>query len=532
MARLLRITPFALWTTAAVGFCALFAAWPLGTMLLETVVGPEGGVDLSPWGQLLASEYDRNTMVRSLLLGACSLIVAFVFGFGHAWLCVRTDMPGATFLGPLGILPLTIPPIFVAMAASDFFETRGFLACAALLGISYAPFVAVLAGQGLRAVDGRAYEAALLARGRGGAERMLFEAIRPEIAAGLLLVFVFVVSEHGVPEFLTVKGKTWHTYAEAVFRLWTRRASGVTAAELASPIVAAIPLVLLTGIALALALRFRARPTVGDEPRPLPIRCLGVWRWPALAIPLTFLGAGVGLPVLVLTRWGMGSTQRNEPMSWRLFGENARGAVDQIGSDLVQSVQVGAWTTLILVAVAVPLAWYAARRRPLVDAWATLPIAVPAVLLGIGLIKTFNREEFGAFYDTTGLLAAGYATRFLPFGVLTLSNAIRRIGVESEQAALLTGRGQLPRAWAVHGPLLLPAVWSVACLVFILALRELDLAVVLPAGNDTVVRRLSNIVHFGGEDVGGPLGLMLLGVALLAPVLTVLLTGRRLANLS
>ena len=53
-------------------------------------------------------------------------------------------------------------------------------------------------------------------------------------------------------------------------------------------------------------------------------------------------------------------------------------------------------------------------------------------------------------------------------------------------------------------------MWSAACLVFVLALRELDLAVVLPAGNGTVVRRLSNIVHFGGEDTGGALALMLL----------------------
>lgn len=67
---------------------------------------------------------------------------------------------------------------------------------------------------------------------------------------------------------------------------------------------------------------------------------------------------------------------------------------------------------------------------------------------------------------------------------------------------------------------------------FVLALRELDLAVVLPAGNGTVVRRLSNIVHFGGEDTGGALALMLLFVATVLPALTVILTGRKLRSLS
>ena len=59
--------------------------------------------------------------------------------------------------------------------------------------------------------DGRLYEAAWLARGRGRAELMLLRMVAPEIAAGCLFAFIFVVSEHGVPEFLTVKGKTWHT---------------------------------------------------------------------------------------------------------------------------------------------------------------------------------------------------------------------------------------------------------------------------------------------------------------------------------
>jgi hypothetical protein len=68
--------------------------------------------------------------------------------------------------------------------------------------------------------------------------------------------------------------------------------------------------------------------------------------------------------------------------------------------------------------------------------------------------------------------------------------------------------------------------------VFILALRELDVAVVLPAGNGTVVRRLSNVVHFGGENMGGALALMLLFVAATVPTLTILLTGRKLRSLS
>ena len=47
-----------------------------------------------------------------------------------------------------------------------------------------------------------------------------------------------------------------------------------------------------------------------------------------------------------------------------------------------------------------------------------------------------------------------------------------------------------------------------------------------------MVRRLSNIVHFGGEDTGGALSLLLLGVAVLVPALVVILTGRKLRPLA
>lgn len=153
-------------------FGVLFVGLPLAAMLRETIVGPDG-VTWSAWSQLLASELDRAQLLRSILLGIGACTVALVFGFGHAWLTERTDLPFARALGPLGIAPLVVPPILVAMGFADLMDASGFLACVLLLGTSYAPFVAVMTARGLRGIDGRSYEAALVARGRGPAERLL-----------------------------------------------------------------------------------------------------------------------------------------------------------------------------------------------------------------------------------------------------------------------------------------------------------------------------------------------------------------------
>ncbi len=515
----------------AVAFFVAFVAAPLLFMLAETFHDGER-FTISAWSGLLADPVDRAQLRNSVFLGCVATLVSLVLGGGHAWLSERTDLPGAKVLGPIGALPLVIPPIMVAMGFSDFADTRGFVACALLLGVCYAPFVAVLTARGLRSIDGRAYEAAWLARGRGPAERWLLRSVAPEIAAGCLFAFIFVLSEHGVPEFLTVKGKDWHTYAEGIFSKWTRRATGVDHEALVSPIVAAVPLVALIALSLAVALRLRGRPTIEGDFQPLPRRSLGRWRWPALALPAVYLGAGVGVPLFVMGAWAAGSTQRNEPVSAARMLDHFRLAVSEAGGDLVYTIGVGVATTLILIVVAVPLAWYAARRRPWIDSIAILPIAVPAVLLSIGMVKVYNRDLFHDFYDGAALLACAYASRFLPFGVLTLSQAARRVPPELDEAARLTSRGPIARTFRTRLPLLFPAMWSASCLIFILALRELDVAVVLPGGNGTVVRRLSNIVHFGGEDMGGALAILLMIAAVLVPVLTILLTGRRLRPLS
>lgn len=522
---------------AALLFGALFVAVPLAAMVAPTLVR-DGAFSLANYASVLATPNDRAELFASIQLGLAAACVSVLAGGGHAWLTVRTNLPFARVLGPLGIAPLAIPPILVAMGFADFSDVAGFWPCALLLGVSYAPFVAVLAARGLRGVDGRLYEAALLARGRTAAERMLLRLAAPELLAGAFFSFLFTISEHGVPEFLTVKGKTWHTYAEGVFRRWTRRATGVTEEELASPVVAALPLVLLVAVALAIALRLRAQAS-GDAAQPLPQRDLGRWRFPALALPLAYLGAGVGVPLFVMGAWAAGSTQQLVPMSLELARQSFRNALTQAGGDLAFTVGAGIVTAVVTLAVALPLARVAARRVGWVDHLAVLPLAVPAILLAIGFVQAFNGQHVAAlyeqtfdFYDSGAILVAAYAARLLPFAVLTLSSATRRIPRAQEEAALLSGRGPVARALRIHLPPMLPAAGAAAVLVFVLAVRELDVAVVLPAGNETVVRRLSNVVHFGGEDTGGALALMLLATSALAPAVLALVTGRRLAQLS
>lgn len=517
-------------------FVALFVVLPLGALIKATFFGPDG-FTFEAWAALSDDEHLWTQLGASLRLGLAATVLSLILGGGHAWLTVRSDLPGAAVLGPLGIAPLVVPPIFVAMGFSDMGDASGFWPCAVLLGVCHAPFVAVLLARGLRSADGRAYEAAWLLRGRARAELSLLRSVAPELLAGCLLAFLFTLADHGVPEFLTVKGKTWHTYAEGVFSRWTRRAVGTTFADLQSPIVAALPFIAGLGGLLWLALRLRAQSPDRGTATPLPVRTLGAWRWPALLLPATYLGAGIGIPVIVMARWALGSAQRAQPMSIEFARQSFAKAIDQGLPDLLHSLWLAIGVAALVVLLALPLARLSARRFAALDLITALPVAMPAILLGIALVHTYSdssllRAGGFDFYSGWGFALCGYAARFLPFAALPLAAMVRRQSIAAEEAAALVPRTPIGRALRIHLPPLLPATWSAAVLVFVLALRELDLAVVLPAANATAVRRLANAVHFQHEDWSGVIGLLALCLAVLIPLLPSLLAGRRLSSLS
>ena len=521
---------------AAGAFLAVFVLLPLGALAVATVWGPSG-FTWEAWRQLGDDGHLLTQVFATLRLGLLATTISLLLGLGHAWLCVRRDLPGGHWLGPLGVAPLVLPPIFVAMGFAELGAVDGFWPCALLLGLAHAPFVAVLAARGLRSADGRAYEAAWLLRGRTRAELWLLRAILPELLAGCLLAFLFTIADHGVPEFLTVKGKTWHTYAEGIFSRWNRRATGTTFADLQSPIVAALPFLAALGCLLWAALRLRAAAPDRGVVQPLPMRPLGAWRWPALLLPLGYLGASIGVPVVVLARWVLGSAQQKDPMSLQYAQQSFQKAVDQGLPDLVHSVWLALGVAVLVLLLALPLARASARRWAGFDFLCALPAAMPAILFGIALVYSFHdsallRSLGGDFYNGWGFAACGYAARFLPFAALTLAAQVRRQPIAAEEAAALVARSPLARTLRIHVPPLLPALWSAGVLVFVLALRELDLAVVLPAANATAVRRLANAVHFQHEDWSGVIALLLLSIAVLLPLLPSLLAGRRLSSLS
>ncbi|MEZ5989065.1 MAG: hypothetical protein R3F30_08070 [Planctomycetota bacterium] len=478
---------------------------------------------------MLSTAVDWEMLGNTLLLGLSATLWAVLLGTGTAWLCNRTDMPGARWIGMSALLPILFPPILVAASFTDLCDARGFVVIGLVMAVAHMPFTLALTARGLRSVDGRLYEACLLARGRGAAERMLLRQVLPDILAGALLVLVFVVTEHGVPEFLSVKGKPWRVYSEAVFLKWSvpdlpgsLRSAEATAFS--------VPLIAVCAVFAWLCLRARRRGslvTLAGDFRPLPVRRLGRWRWPALLLALAPVTLGLVVPTWRMAAWTAGATA-NKPMGLDVVKQSFRMAWADWGGNLGYTLLVAALVGLVVIALGGLLGWYSARgRRPWIEGLTMATLAVPAILLGVGFIRLWNRGGLlSDLYESPAALVAAYATRFLPLGVLALANAWRRVPRELEEAGVLTGRGTGARLLGLRLPLVAGSLGSVWILAWLLSLRELDLAVLLKAGNSMAVRPISNAVHFGYEDKAAALSLMLLVCAAAPLIVRLLATGK------
>ncbi|MCZ6598402.1 MAG: ABC transporter permease subunit, partial [Planctomycetota bacterium] len=243
----------------------------------------------------LLSQRTLGLLGRTLLLGLGTAGLALLIGVPFGYLVARTDVPGASLLRTLGVVPLLLPPLILAITWTVFLPEAMPSPAQAIfvLGLSTFPLVAVFTARAAERIDARLEEAALLAGGLRAVLRMELPLVAPAAACGACLAFAFAVNDFGVPDYVSSVGpRKFNVYADEITLNWN------LARQPGKPVATALPLILLTLGTLVPALRLRRRgalATLGhgfQQPRALK---LGLLRWPAFV----FSGAVVVLAGLV-----------------------------------------------------------------------------------------------------------------------------------------------------------------------------------------------------------------------------------------
>ncbi len=119
---------------------------------------------------------------------------------------------------------------------------------------------------------------------------------------------------------------------------------------------------------------------------------------------------------------------------------------------------------------------------------ATAPVAVPGIVLGVGLFLSYTRPPF-VLYGTLWILLIAFLTINLPSAYQQLQAAFATIHPELEDASRILGATRLQSLRQITAPLLRTGVIATWCFIFIGVMRELSAAIVLFTSQTKVISR-------------------------------------------
>ena len=422
------------------GFIGLFLVWPFGQLLGRglghgssaiTTVLSDGRIGRIAW----------FTVWQAVLSTVCVLALALPF----AAVLSRSTFPGRRSVLAFSAAPFTLPTVVVGAA---FLATlpasirQGWFAiiCAHVffnLGMA----VRTLTSASER-LDSGPWEAA---RTLGASPFVAWRTVtlvqlRSTIGGIAGLVGTLCLTAFGVvlllggPSYATVDVEI---YRQALQFLRVDRAAVLAAAQFIA--IAAVLWYLATRPTLTTATRTRNR----RGPAPLPAQIVAAMSLLAL----------LGVPLIALVRR---SLQRPDGgLGWVNFTNLARstrgsGLVNAPLSSVATSLQNAAIAAIIAIVIASALSIVATRsgtasRRRLAELAGSLPLAVSAVALGLGMLLGFSSAPF-EWRRLPFLLPCAQAVICIPFVMRTLVPALRRTPPNLTAAAETLGASPW-RAW-------------------------------------------------------------------------------------
>ncbi|MHC3995576.1 molybdate ABC transporter permease subunit [Thiomicrolovo sp. ZZH C-3] len=144
------------------------------------------------------------------------------------------------------------------------------------------------------------------------------------------------------------------------------------------------------------------------------------------------------------------------------------------------SFKLAGLTTLILFAVALPVAWWlsqtACRCKPFVEAVTSLPIVLPPSVLGFYILYALSyNSPLGAFFEQTfgiklvfnftGLVIASVFYSF-PFMVQPLQSGFEGLNKNMLEASYISGKGKVETLLRVALPNIKPALMTALIVTF------------------------------------------------------------------
>jgi len=448
-------------------------------------------------------------LINSFIFAGFSALLATALATILAWISIRTNAPGRKFFELTAIVPNVFPPVMLAVswtillsprtgllnrlameifgldaAPLDIYSMWGMIYVEALITT---PLAFLMVSASLYSMDPSLEESARVAGSSNLqiAWRITLPIVRPALLASAMLNFVRAIESFDTPAIIALPARievfTTKIYREAIGAFPPNQ-------NLAATYSVSLLLITLLFVYFYRSMTVKSERYVtvtGRGYRPMIID-LGKWRGFASAVAGLILILIVVLPFLVLVYVSFITyVHVPGPKTWDLltfehytFNLTDSRTFEALKNSLFLAVG-GATLCMILAALT---AWVTTKSKTpgtaIIEGLSFIPWAFPGTALAIGLLWTYVYVPL-PIYGTLWILLIGYITRFLPYGLRTMTSTIVQLHDDMQQASMACGAGFMTTFRRILLPLLRPgfvAGWIILATIY---LREFSTSVFL-----------------------------------------------------
>lgn len=436
-----------------------------------------------------------NLVIRSLTLAATVTAASVVIAVPAAWLVTRTDLIGRTVWRVALALPLAIPSYLSAFAWISWRPNlAGFWGAFLVLTLASYPYIYLPVTAAFRRLDPALDELAFI-HGRYSLIRLITLAAsqaRSSIAAGSLLVALYVLSDFGAVATMRFDAFTWVIYGAY------RAGFNPSRAAVLALILVVIAIALVAAESMVRGRDVQTMTTRSADPMPrVTLRSSG---WSAQLFLLAVTSIGLVFPiwrVLVwVTRYGVDS--------------GVRPVVDALWGSIRYSAVAAIVTVLVALPIGILAGRYSTRSAVAIERSTYVTHALPGVVIAISMVFIGVRL-MSPIYLEAPLLVLAYVVVFLPVAVGGIRSIVSQIPRELDDVARSLGSTPMQSLRRVSIPLIAPGIGASFALVLLAAMKELPVTMLLrPTGTDTLATRLWNFTSISDYAGAGPYALALI----------------------
>ena len=522
----------------SIAILVIFVAWPV-LLILFNAFFVDGNFNSTDFYNVLTEPETFQALKNSLIIASMTTIGSTIVGTFFAWLVTRTDLPYKTFMKSLFLVPFMLPSFIGALAwkmllspnsgyiNTFFMETFGlsepvfdiytYYGISAVEVMYLFPFVFIQVCGALERMDPTLEESARIS-GAGLftiTRKITIPLVLPSIMSGALLIMLYSMAHFGTVAVLGIEQGIYNIQKLIYEKI---HQSGGSFDSIRTGTVLATVLVVTAAMIIWAQQKVLSR----GHYQPMELKLRGL-RYPLLFFCLAYIGFTILLPTAVIFLVGGVSTY-GLPLTWEnLSLDNYKYILFEyeVTKDAIfNSVTLGLAAAVITMFAGVMISYVIVkmkvRGKGILEFLGMLPFSVPGSVIALGVILAWSGKFGINLYNTVWIILVAYIARYMAFSLKANSAALEQVHDSLMEASRSCGATMWQSLKDIVIPLVRPGMISAFFLIFLPALRELTVSIMLYA---PTTRTIGVAIYTLNEDGETVMSTALAGIALILIVI-------------